>query len=357
MSRKRKYPTDDWTGLYRKGWKGHIDDEAFKHPAKFARGLVAKIYDHCRDEGWLVAGDLVVDPFGGVALGGFDAMRLGLHWVGVELEPAFVRMGNLNIDLWNYQHAGKLPRWGSARLVRGDSRNLAALVGRCAGQAISSPPFLQTRGGVNTHTVSGPLADPRLIKRHSAGNLEANGYGQAGGQLANLQEGSIEAALVASSPPYDSTDQNYAAGWQRFHKGHTPVARYDAQREAAYGTSDGQVAGAEDFWTASRVIIQQTYDVLRPGGHACWVVKGFIRKGKLVDFPDQWRRLCEAVGFQTVHLHRAQLGVDLGRQLGHGDQADVSKSVTRKSFFRRMLEEKGAPPIDYETVLCMVKPE
>jgi len=60
---------DKWNGLYRKRWNGEIVDEAMSHPAKYARGLIRKIYGHYFKEGWLRAGDCVIDPFGGVALG------------------------------------------------------------------------------------------------------------------------------------------------------------------------------------------------------------------------------------------------------------------------------------------------
>src|SRR5690349_5797609 len=92
---------DVWHGLYGESWKGLIHDDAFAHPAKFSRALVRKIYDHVIAEGWASKGDSVVDPFGGVALGGFDAMRHGLNWYGCELEEKFVSLGAQNIALWN----------------------------------------------------------------------------------------------------------------------------------------------------------------------------------------------------------------------------------------------------------------
>ncbi len=95
---------DEWTGLYKGGWKGECVDEAFVHPAKFARKLIAKIYDHCAQENWIHESDLVLDPFGGVALGALDAMRHGLAWVGVELEPKFCTLGNRNINLWDRRY-------------------------------------------------------------------------------------------------------------------------------------------------------------------------------------------------------------------------------------------------------------
>ena len=35
-----------WTGCYDDNWKGTITDEAFAHPAKFAKGLIERIADY-----------------------------------------------------------------------------------------------------------------------------------------------------------------------------------------------------------------------------------------------------------------------------------------------------------------------
>lgn len=69
---------------------------------------------------------------------------------------------------------------------------------------------------------------------------------------------------------------------------------------------------------------------------AIFVLKEFVRSGKLVPFPADWERACAEAGFRTVHRHRALLG-------------------SRRSFFRRLHEARGSPPIDAETVLCTVR--
>ena len=92
---------NEWHGCYEGGWTGEIVPEAFSHPAKFSRALIQRIYQHMLEMGWISEGDKIVDPFGGVGLGGLDAMVQGLHWTGCELEPRFVELGNKNIELWN----------------------------------------------------------------------------------------------------------------------------------------------------------------------------------------------------------------------------------------------------------------
>lgn len=43
----------DWYKCYSGGWTNEIVPEAFSHPAKFARGLIRRIYEHAIEQGWL----------------------------------------------------------------------------------------------------------------------------------------------------------------------------------------------------------------------------------------------------------------------------------------------------------------
>jgi len=446
--------TDSWTGLYSDGWRNEIVPDAFYHPAKYSRALIRHIYEHLRAEGWAPPGTTVLDPFGGVALGGLDAMRLGLHYIGVELEPRFVALGQANIDLWNKRYAAHMPGWGSARIIQGDSRRLLAVVaeaglmvssppyahdtisrdqrpgaptfadrdyGQTPGQLgamppgsldaalmVSSPPFRQTTGGVGVRPGAepgSPLADAALVHRHAAGNAAAQGYGAADGQLANMPEGTFDigigsppysgslvetgksgidwgkqadretshphgydgaaygaapgqlanmaegsAQAVVSSPPYEANDQR---------GGHTTVALEKRVATYGYGKTIGNIGNdtGTTFWEAAAVIVAQTYAALRPGGHAVFVLKRFVRDGKIVNFPQQWATLCESVGFQLVHWHRAMLTEDKGTQLAH-DGNHKHYKTSRFSFFRRIHAKKYPHlSIDWEDCICLVKPE
>ena len=96
-----QFPTTlDWHGCYGDKWKGEIDDAAFRHPAKFSRKLIGRIYQWLIENDLLRTGDSVLDPFGGVALGGLDAARAGLLWTGIELEIDFVILAMRNIATW-----------------------------------------------------------------------------------------------------------------------------------------------------------------------------------------------------------------------------------------------------------------
>jgi hypothetical protein len=78
-----------------------------------------------------------------------------------------------------------------------------------------------------------------------------------------------------------------------------------------------------------------------------WVVKAFVRKGKRVDFPGQWQQLCESVGFETVHIHRAWLVEDRGSQYDLFGKVQENK-VERKSFFRRLHEFHASAKMYWE---------
>lgn len=532
---------DKWQRCYPSKWKGKIVDAAIAHPAKFSSVLISRIYQHMIAEGWLQAGDVVIDPFGGVALGALDAMRLGLRWRGVELEPRFAGLGNQNIALWNSRFS-RMPNWsGDAVLIQGDSRRLIEILqsygglaagaassppyadsigkadksgidwskqadrdtihphgwngqgyseaagavssppyaettitssenfpdhgkgpaaadlreeggsaysaagavasppysadglghaggfnefdaehhlyarmqgnsysgsvasppyserhsynddrtitaveklkanpdskiggirihdnaGQTPGQlgamkgdgfdaAVASPPFRQQSGGTNEDVKLG-RGDPNLIRRHAAGNAAAKAYGEGDGQLANMRDGDLAGAV--SSPPYEA--QQVAASdikHSSIEARKEPRADgnwegYNRQNEANLGSAAG-----DSFWMAARQIVDQVYALLRPGGHAVWVVKSFVKDKAIVDFPDQWRQICEAAGFQTVHEHHAMLVIPKG--ISHTlDGGTVEHKTEAKSFFRRLAESKGAPRIDYEVVWCMVKPE
>jgi tRNA G10 N-methylase Trm11 len=136
-----------------------------------ARGLIRRIYEHMRDSGYITPGDRVIDPFGGIAAGAVDAMSMGLHWYGCELEPRFVALGNANIDKWQRDLAMLGDRVGGAYLLQGDSRYLASLFGGGMGAAVSSPPFgeQQTGGGIGAARRRLIPALRRCSQRHRRG--------------------------------------------------------------------------------------------------------------------------------------------------------------------------------------------
>ena len=201
---------DQWENCYNDNWSGSIFPEAFSHPGKFSRGLIHRIYRHAKEMRWVKPGDWVLDPFGGVALGGLDAMSMNLNWIGIELEQKFVDLGSLNIELWQRQLKG-WPNLGTARIVQGDSRRLR--------ECIEGIQSIVT--GYQTHK---NLADMSERPGHSLNN---------------------KADIVISSPPYsdevsrDRASENYAQSKNDYKRG--GKSQYEI-----YGHSPGNLANFKE---------------------------------------------------------------------------------------------------------------
>jgi len=174
-----------WHGCYVESWKGLITDDSYAHPAKFARSLIQRIYRHMLAQGYVQRGQTVVDPFGGVALGALDAMRMGLRWIGCELEPKFHALGNANLRLW----ASKGLQ--GAVLLQGDSRRFASIVQQHAAAVLSSPPYAHSKPDYFTAEdrarVDRLIAEGKMQGSPSGRNAravrEATHYGTTPGQL------------------------------------------------------------------------------------------------------------------------------------------------------------------------------
>jgi len=472
-----------WYGLYSDSWQGEIVPEAFSHPAKYSRALIRKIYQHMLESGWIKAGDKVIDPFGGVALGAYHAMQNGLVWCGCELEPKFVDLGNQNIALWNGRYSQHFSKWGTAVLIQGDSRNLVNNTQDYADMGLSSPPYAnsinQKGNGIDTSKFSG-YDKIRSFKRSNSNIAVDMKYGESNGQLGSMPEGSHDAAISSSpfgagetrnrsefqggeiasmmsraytqdkqgitngnlahletkesdfqaavtSPVYAETVKNgKGTGVRHDPNGHKGDNAYKASSQVNYGNSSGQLGQmngggfeavvssspfetslaretvtaeerrklaremgissaefispiemekigkrnqeygvtegqlgqntGETFWTAARQIVEQTYQVLKPGAYTAWVCGDFVRNKQRVYFGKQWMQLCEAVGFEPIEWAIAWKTEYKGNQLDIFGN-DHEKRVDRVSFFRRLANEKNPDnAILNEDVIFMRKP-
>ena len=91
------------------------------------------------------------------------------------------------------------------------------------------------------------------------------------------------------------------------------------------------------------------------GGVAFFVCKAYIKSGRVIDFPDMWKRLCEACGFEHVETIHAWQTEDKGTNFDFEGEAK-KKVISRKSFFRQIYEKKYPEnSIDFETVLILRK--
>lgn len=368
-------------------------------PAKVSLGLAKRIYRHALDEGWLAPGSLCIDPMAGIATFGLVAATYGIPWVGIELEERFVAMGQGNIALHTREWLalGKplpLLRQGDARNLQGIMPQVDLVVSSppyadgCQGggpdphherakgmqhseaarisanafrtgysqpQAIvSSPPFLDARQDTTRprppERMNGALAE-QSGRIHRLGACE---YGTHTAQLGAMREGSL--AAVITSPPYESAASNCATNHGKEGKSHWKAGGIAAREGLqGYGESQGQVGNLshETYWSEIAKIYTACHAVLPPQSYIILVVKGFIRRGTYQDLPAQTAQLLEHVGFQVLHYHKAMLSSRVGQSRLFDDGED---RTSRKSFFRRLAEARGAPVIDHEAVLCAVKP-
>ena len=389
--------TDEWHGCYKRGWGRELVPEAFAHPAKVSYSLAGRIYAHMANEGWIAEGMTVLDPFAGIGGFAYHALKHGLNFIGIELEPKFVDLAAQNIALWNRRYVGRFARWGTAQVIQGDSRRLVDVVCE-AGATISSPPFsdmvqhdggpaLQQGGELHSDygstpgnlgnlratdadfsaAVSSPpyadalsTGDDKAKRRErleragydpapfvSDGRIGGDGaaerrYGTTPGQLAAMRADGFDGAV--SSPPFEDTqkvqDIDFFCEAQKKHRPNSGGTHPSSRGEYAPSKNNLGNSSGDSFWGAARAIVEQTFAVLRPGAHAVWILKQFVRNGALVDFPGQWRQLCEACGFVTLHEHHALLVRDDGTQLAM-DGNHKSYRTEKKSFFRRLSEAKA----------------
>jgi hypothetical protein len=292
---------NDWHGCYDDSWQGIIVPEAFSHPAKMSRGLTSRIFKHALSEGWLKPGDVVVDLFGGIGSTGIIGAAMGLRVVCVELEEKFVALGKQNFEL--NRKAFEVSHMGHSyhpQIIQGDSRKLSEVIAG-ADCVVGSPPFAeaQTGGGINKKGYHNEAMRKGVFDLVGKRSYTPENQGTTKGNLAAMKPGNI-------------------------------------------GNDKG-----ETFWAAAKQIVSECHKILKPGGYAIWVVKAFVRKGKIVDFPSDWRRLCEAQGFTTVHEHHAMLVKETSHA---GLFEEIEECKEDKSFFRRLHETKSAWKKYWDTV-------
>lgn len=346
----------DWHGCYEGGWQGMIAAEAFAHPAKFSYALICRIVRHGLDQGYWKPGDTIGDPFGGVATGGIVCGYHGLNWVGCELEPRFVELGNKNLDM-HRQSWSALKQPVYATLLKGDSRQFAQVVGAgCLSGVVSSPPYADTFNSDKQHD-----AEKGMEKRaetggalcwgsNANGSRTADAYGASPGQIGALKSGSLDG--VVTSPPFEASlssgklsDEMKA---EMASRGHKPSASGES---ADYGSTDGQIGNdkGETYWQAMHAVYSSMYAAMKPGGVAGIVVKDYVKAKARVPLCDQTCTLLESIGFDVFERCRCWLVKERREPSLFGGE-HVTKTE-RKSFFRRLAEKNGSPRIDWEEVI------
>lgn len=228
--------TTVWKNCYDESLKGLIDNRSMVHPAKMARGLAERIFDHGKAMGYWTTGDLILDPFSGIFTVGLVGAYRGYRVVGCELETKFVDLAQANIEL----NRRKLEMLGRPIpvIVQGDSRRLREHIAGAVG-SITSPPYVS--GG---HHPDQTGSWGGLAAKKGLGTKDVTGYGQADGQIGQMQEGDHATVVGAiSSPPYaDQTLTGERNFKNRFNE--RPLAKDNARE--GYGASDGQLGALKE---------------------------------------------------------------------------------------------------------------
>jgi SAM-dependent methyltransferase len=185
------------------------------HPAKMLPAIAATAITR-----YTQPGDLVADPMCGIGTTLVEAIHLGRDVIGVEYEPRWASIAAANIA-----HAGRSGATGTAQVIRGDARQLPALL----------PP------------------------------------GTAG-----------RAALVVTSPPYGPSVHGQVRAEQR-HGGGGGVEKYDNR----YSHDPANLAhhGLDDMLAGFTQILSSCKTLLRPGGLVVVTARPWRHRGELVDLP------------------------------------------------------------------------
>ena len=291
---------------------------------------------------------------------------LGLKEYAPQTTPGnLANMPTLSVSSPPYANAGKPDARGlhfdDQRAPDGRSRREASIAQKQAHGVPDS--YGETPGQLGAMPIDMAVASPpygdQQVGKGADGRTGWRGYTDHGGGTSAMdgQMAAMPVDMSVSSPPWE----NVVSG----HDPHIDVTTKDfpTRKNAGdvyrtYGDTTGQLGQEEatTFWEAARQVVSQTYALLRPGAHAIWVCKRYVRDGKIVNFSQQWADLCVSCGFELVHWHKAMLIEEYGEQETLFGETE-SITVQKKSFFRRLYEKRpGAQKIDWEDVLCMVKP-
>jgi len=264
------HPVDTWPGLYRDNWVGIATDACMAHPAKFAKGLAFRLVAHALEEGWLWPGATCLDPFGGVALGALPCLLQGIHWVGCELEGRFQALAHGfdcggsrakheacsqhgdhaphhvtgNLELWQRRY-GHLPQYVAPTLLQGDSRRLAEVLREQVTCCVSSPPYASSNQDYAagwSYINHGKGTPATPARGRRASSNKEATYGISPAQLGNLPPGSLDACL--SSPPFCNSD-NRDKDRARLDRLHAAVVRDGHGHGGKLGPSISQDYGSD----------------------------------------------------------------------------------------------------------------
>lgn len=208
MASKKSACPERWTGCYGGGRGDLFTPESNRHPAKMAVGLCFRIFEHGRARGYWKPGDVILDPMCGIGTTLICGASMGFKTVGCELELHFIDLAEGNIELL----MSKMPSAPRPVLLRGDARNLSAVLHGANG-AVTSPPYAEAMQ-------TGHAIDESKLSAVKEGKRKDGG--------ANFQGRSPRSySGVVTSPPYgDQVPSEPIAAWV------LKVAKEDSMGEA-----------------------------------------------------------------------------------------------------------------------------
>jgi len=195
--------------------RGRYLPESTAHPAKMLPAIAATAIAR-----YTQPGDLVADPMCGIGTTLVEAVHQGRDGLGIEYEDRWAAIAAANVD-----HARRQGATGAGQVIRGDARQLPAL-------------------------------------------LPADAAGRA--------------ALVVTSPPYGPSVHGQVTAEQR-HGRAGGVRKYDNR----YGHDPANLAsrGLDDLLAGFTQILAGCAAVLRPGGLAVVTARPWRHHGELIDLP------------------------------------------------------------------------
>jgi DNA modification methylase len=231
---------------------------------------------------------------------------------------------------------------------------------------VTSPPYADGLGHDSGHPRLDAVEDDR---RASEGCARRSGYHSTPGQIGSLREGKLDA--VVTSPPWEKNCEGVmkaskfkdpaAFAEQQRHSGHGASLKAKMKAMAAdehradYGQSQGQIGkdSGKTYWAAMSLVYSACHRAIRPGGVIVVVVKDYVKQKQRVPLCDDTATLLEHCGFTVVERIHAMLV----KETHHNDlfEGVTTIKTERKSFFRRLAEKKGSPPIDFEEVIIARK--
>jgi modification methylase len=150
--------------------RGRYVPQTSTHPGKMLPHLASHAISS-----YTAPGELVLDPMCGSGTTLVEAMHLGRHGIGVDIEPRFTALTEANVALAASQGAA-----GTAKVLTGDATGLpdlvpASAVGR-AGLVLTSPPYGRGTHGLVRATSTGVRKRDHLYGDREQGNLAYAGW-------------------------------------------------------------------------------------------------------------------------------------------------------------------------------------